>query len=65
MRKYNIEMCYSVGFSLCGVEAENEMEAIRKAQKLIEKGTTLITEDSSIDSRDLEFEQVTFIQEEK
>lgn len=63
MKKYDIEMIYSIGFSLGGIEAESEKDAVRKARKLLEKETVVITNDVSVDNRGLEFNQVTYIQE--
>lgn len=62
MKKWDIEMTYGIGFSVCGVVAETQDEAIQKARHLVEQGTTVLPFDNSVDERDLEFEQVTYIQ---
>lgn len=63
MKKWDIEMSYGIGFSVSEIIAETKNEAIQKARHLVEGGTTILPFDGSVDGRGLEFEQVTYIQE--
>lgn len=59
MKKWDIEMAYGINFSV-QVEASCREEAIEAAKTLVEKGTTILPFDNSVDDSGLMFEGVTF-----
>lgn|GEM_PF-3785084 len=65
MKQWNIELSYGIGFSVTGISAENEAEAINEARKIVERGTTILLYDGTVDERGLEFECVTHIQQNR
>ncbi len=59
MKKWTVEMCYGVGVSIEGVEAETQEEAIEEAKRLMEEDP-----EEFVDMRELEFESLNFVCEE-
>lgn len=60
MKKWTIEMCYGLNVSVEGIEAETYEEAVAKAQEMVEKDKT-----EYADISDLEFEAVTYFEDEE
>lgn len=59
MSKYDVEMVYGVGVSL-KVDADTEEDAIKKAKQIVEDEVSVI-DGIDVDTGDMEFEQVTYI----
>lgn len=62
MKKWDIEMAYGINFTV-QVGASSREEAIAAAKTLIEKGTTVLPFDNSVDESGLAFQEVTFVKE--
>lgn len=60
METWDVEVAYGIRFTVSGIKAENQADAIYKARLLVERGTTILPYDGSVDARGLEFQQVTF-----
>lgn len=58
--KYDVELSYGIGFTITGVEAESQDEAIKKAKALVEQ--TDISTGPQVDAGCLEYDQCSFIQ---
>lgn len=64
--KYDVELSYGIGFTVSGIEADNQSEAIEKAKQIAEQTmlTTPVTgNDVEIDAGCLEYDQCSYIQE--
>lgn len=59
MKKFTVEMCYGIGVSIEGIEAETQEEAIEKAKQLMEEDPG-----EYADLRELEFDSVNFVCED-
>lgn len=59
MKKWTVEMCYGVGVSIEGIEADTQEEAIEKAKALVEDDPG-----NYIDLAEAEFESLNYITEE-
>lgn len=56
MNKYDVDLGYSIRISAYGVEAEDEIDAYRKAQVIIEEGTSIIQSSANLSNDGLIFE---------
>ncbi len=63
MSKWNIELSYNMGFTVSGIEAETQEEAIDKAKYLVES-IEIISCESAVEERGFEFDTVSYVQKE-
>lgn len=61
MNKWSVELSYGIGFTVSNIQAETREEAIEKAKDLVEKGTTILPFDNSVDESGLEFDSVSYV----
>ena len=59
MKKWTVEMCYAVGVSIEGVEAETQEEAIERAKEFMEEDPL-----EFVDVDELKFKSLNFVCEE-
>lgn len=59
--KWDVELSYGIGFTVTGVEAQSEENAIRKAKALVED--TDINTGIQVDAGCLEFDQYTYVRQ--
>lgn len=62
MNKWSVELSYGIGFTVSNIQAETREKAIEKAKDLVEKGTTILPFDNSVDESGLEFDSVSYVQ---
>ena len=62
MNKWSVELSYGIGFTVSNILAETQEEAIEKAKRLVEDGTTILPFDNSVDESGLEFNMVSYVQ---
>ncbi len=60
-KKYDVELCCGIGFTVTGVEADTQEEAITKAKDMVLNDTNIMT-GPQVDAGDLEYDQCTYIQ---
>lgn len=59
MDKWCIELAYSIGFTVSGIEANSKEEAIEKAKNMV--NDAVVISDVGVDEGDFEFQQVTYV----
>lgn len=63
MAKWNVELCYGIGFTVTDVEADTQDRAIGMAKSLVLKDTIVMT-DSQVEAGNLEYDQCAYVQKE-
>ncbi len=63
MNNWSVEMLYTAGITVANIQAETRDEAIEKAKKIVECETRILSI-PTVDVRNLEFDQVTYVQQE-
>lgn len=65
MKSYDIQMNYGIRFTVEGIKAGTQEEAVRKARKIVEEGITILPYDCSVDVGNLGFESAMCLKEDK
>lgn len=64
MKSYDIQMSYGIGFTVEGIKADTQEEAVNKARKMVDEGTVILPYDISVDVGNLEFEGAICLKED-